>query len=816
MQSRLFIAAWFAGALLAQSLVAQPPAQLPIYQERYRVRAGEAAQIDAPAETILAVKGATERFATPPFVITPSADGESLLLTAPLRTPPGRYAVTISATLADGTTLQAAVTVVLDPVQTVPSNASRPPVILLNGFQLANLTGTCQPSNTTPHSAATFGSLETQLLSDGVPVVYFFDNCVENPNGKIEDLGNALAQFIALIKTDQGAPVAQVDLVGHSMGGLIARAYLAGLQSNGSLTPPANPQVRKLMLIATPNFGSFIAAEFSALLGAQGAEMEPGSPFLWNLSRWNQFTDDLRGVDSLAIVGNAGPLGNNNNASDGVVSLTSASLGFVRDTTHTRILPYCHTDDLAIIGCTAGAIANADEAPETAQIVESYLAGSSAWSSIGGTPDKDPYLSKDGGVYFAAENASGAEYLIDLSNVSWGSAGLSNSGSVLVFYNELVQSGANSFTASSASAGNVTCGPDTVPAGFSSTFRCKPGPAITSVGPLATTIPPTIAKLVLPGAGGAITITGVGFGAQRCPSCSVTANPGGAALQVSSWTDTSIAVQLPASAVGLVQLMVQALGGADSINIVVPLLTAVIVPAPGVTSLTNAASGASGAIAPAEMVTIKGSGLGPSTAVQFSLDPATGKVDTTLGGAQVLFGSVAAPILYASATQINAIVPYEIAGQSQLAVTVLYQSLNSQALTVNVAPAAPGVFTFNSTGSGQAVAVNQDGSLNGSTNPGPKGSYLTIYFTGGGQTVPASTTGSVNATTALMEFVGVSATVGGQPVTVTFAGAAPGLVSGACQLNIQLPADIAAGSALPLVIKVNGVSSAATATLAVQ
>jgi triacylglycerol esterase/lipase EstA (alpha/beta hydrolase family) len=61
-----------------------------------------------------------------------------------------------------------------------------------------------------------------------------------------------------------GSDVAQFDLVTYSMGGLIARAYLSGLQFDGSLASPL-PHIRKLVEIATPNFGSFIAATSSPL-----------------------------------------------------------------------------------------------------------------------------------------------------------------------------------------------------------------------------------------------------------------------------------------------------------------------------------------------------------------------------------------------------------------------------------------------------------------------------------------------------------------------------------------------------------------------
>ena len=96
--------------------------------------------------------------------------------------------------------------------------------------------------------------------------------------------------------------------------------------------------MRKVVFIAEPNFGSFIAQD----IGTQTAEMIPGSPLLWELATWNQGSDDLRGVDAVAIVGNAGSWNNLSNASDGVVSLTSGSIGFARDQSRTRILPYCH------------------------------------------------------------------------------------------------------------------------------------------------------------------------------------------------------------------------------------------------------------------------------------------------------------------------------------------------------------------------------------------------------------------------------------------------------------------------------------------
>lgn len=147
---------------------------------------------------------------------------------------------------------------------------------------------------------------------------------------------------------------------------------------------------------------------------------------------------------------------------------------------------------------------------------------------------------------------------------------------------------------------------------------------------------------------------------------------------------------------------------------------------------------------------------------------------------------------------------------------VFYQGSVSAGTTLQVASAAPGAFTLNSSGSGQALAANQNGTLNAPSNPAAKGSYVTIYFTGGGQTNPSGVTGSVNGSTLKWLSQSFSATVGGQAATVTFDGAAPGFVDGVGQLNIQLAPNTPSGSAQPLMLTVGGINSPTTATLAIQ
>lgn len=422
---------------------------MTLHQTRYRLRAGQPATIDAPRETLDFLLHAKTRVEIAGkeargFVVGPNGAGDQVLVAASLVTKPGEYTLMLSGITETGERRAATLSITVDALPLVPSSSTQPPVVLLNGWQIG-FSSSCPISTS---SAETFGSLEQDLLTgpDLVPAVYFFDNCAECFNCKIEDLGNTLAQFLGMIQYDTGALVPQVDLVGHSMGGLIARAYLSGLQGSGSLQPPTNPRIRKLILIATPNFGSFLAANNSILAGTQAAEMIPGSAFLWELNTWNQGTDDLRGVDALAIIGDQGTWPNGSatagqNLSDGVVSITSASLGFARDVSRTRILTYCHIESVGFeIDCSGGAIASASD---TISAVLSFLVDNTPGWTIGFT--FAGY--QQGGVYVGVENST--QYINDLSLVQFDGSALVQNPQYAIFYSHQNRTCGNVYAISS-------------------------------------------------------------------------------------------------------------------------------------------------------------------------------------------------------------------------------------------------------------------------------------------------------------------------------------------------------------------------------
>ena len=239
------------------------------------------------------------------------------------------------------------------------------------------------------------------------------------------------------------------------------------------------------------------------------------------------------------------------------------------------------------------------------------------------------------------------------------------------------------------------------------------------------------------------------------------------------------------------------------------------VKAPVLTSagIANGASFASGAVAPGEIVTIYGTGIGPSTLATLTLD-SLGKVGSTLAGTTVSFNGRPAPLLYVSSSQLSAIVPYGLSGASQLQVT--YNGVASNTVTVPVVDASPALFTLNAAGTGQAAVLNQDGTVNSAINAAAQGSVVVLYGTGEGETDPTGVDGQFATTVYPKPVLPVTVTVDGKAAAVLYAGAAPGQVAGLFQLNIKLPDGVSSG-AVPVVVTVGLRSSVASGvTIAVQ
>ncbi|MGD0295930.1 MAG: SBBP repeat-containing protein [Bryobacteraceae bacterium] len=232
-------------------------------------------------------------------------------------------------------------------------------------------------------------------------------------------------------------------------------------------------------------------------------------------------------------------------------------------------------------------------------------------------------------------------------------------------------------------------------------------------------------------------------------------------------------------------------------------------------AIQNGASFAEGTVAPGEVVTLRGKGIGPQTGVNAQAGP--NGFPTSLAGVQVLFGNQPAPLLYVQSEQINVVVPWD-AGMNLFnpgtSVQVNYNGASGTG-AANLSQASPGIFLAN-VSTQLAAVTNADGTPNSPNNPARLGTVVTFYGTGGGTMNPPGVDGAVWPSSPLAQFtLPVSVQINQVNADVTYAGSAPGLVSGIFQINVQIPNLFSPPPTVPITITIGGVSSA-PAIIAVQ
>jgi uncharacterized protein (TIGR03437 family) len=263
-------------------------------------------------------------------------------------------------------------------------------------------------------------------------------------------------------------------------------------------------------------------------------------------------------------------------------------------------------------------------------------------------------------------------------------------------------------------------------------------------------------------------------------------------------------------------------------NTVINVTLTVTAPLPTISAVVNAATGGAGPVSPGEIVSLFAPAtnpIGPATAVALTGSVlVNGNVPTTgLGGVKVTFNGYPAAVLYASAAQVNVVVPYEVAGFSGFPVVVTYLGQNSNGFTLQTTASVPGIFTQNAAGSGPADVLNSDGvTVNGPNTPAAKGSTVSVYMTGEGATTPRGVDGAVTCNGGCsslsqipIPLLKVAVLVDNQPATVIFYGEAPGLVSGVMQVNFTIPPGVHSG-AVSLVVSVGSSQSQSNVTINVQ
>ena len=219
----------------------------------------------------------------------------------------------------------------------------------------------------------------------------------------------------------------------------------------------------------------------------------------------------------------------------------------------------------------------------------------------------------------------------------------------------------------------------------------------------------------------------------------------------------------------------------------------------------NGASLVDTGLSPGLIFTVIGSGLGPAEPEVGGMD-VHGLIPTTLAGVQLLVDNVAAPLLYVSQNQINAVAPYELSNRlgGNVSVQVIYNGVGGSLVTDLCVIAAPAIF---SSGDGQGIILNQDGSLNGPHNPAPAGSKIQIFATGEGLLIPDGVDGQfTNLNSPPRPVLAVTATIGGATANISYAGTVPGSFEGFFEVDATIPAGASSGNN-PVELSVGGIAS---------
>ena len=166
------------------------------------------------------------------------------------------------------------------------------------------------------------------------------------------------------------------------------------------------------------------------------------------------------------------------------------------------------------------------------------------------------------------------------------------------------------------------------------------------------------------------------------------------------------------------------------------------------------------------------------------------------------------PLFFTSDGQVNTQAPFDLPVNTELSLIVRRGGALSAPETVTIAPSAPGMFTSNQRGTGQAAVVDVQGRLIAPGNAAPSGGVAILFATGLGAVDQPVQAGfqAPGAEPLARTTLPVTLTVGGVPAQVLYAGLAPGFV-GLYQINFLIPNGVAPGDAVPLVVSNGGASS---------
>jgi len=143
-----------------------------------------------------------------------------------------------------------------------------------------------------------------------------------NPTNSITQNAYQLSTYVEYAQKDRNAW--HVDIVAHSMGGLIARDYIHNMMT--PLDQDPRPRVSHLLMLGTPNMGSPCADLLDIGFDLFGEKVQAVSQLTTSFAEeFNRTVTQRRGVKFSALAGNSVPFSCKwSGAGDGVVTVESA------------------------------------------------------------------------------------------------------------------------------------------------------------------------------------------------------------------------------------------------------------------------------------------------------------------------------------------------------------------------------------------------------------------------------------------------------------------------------------------------------------
>ncbi len=220
-------------------------------------------------------------------------------------------------------------------------------------------------------------------------------------------------------------------------------------------------------------------------------------------------------------------------------------------------------------------------------------------------------------------------------------------------------------------------------------------------------------------------------------------------------------------------------------------------------------------------ISLGGTNFGPDTLV-FNQLPNPLPLPRELADVQLLINDQPAPLFFVSPGQINFQVPSSAPSSGTVDVRVEKKSTGQVLGTgmIQMAQAAPGFFTAETSGSGQLMVLNGDGvTVNSAANPAKRGEVIEFFGTGqglvpslppDGELTPGDSLVSTDAKPQVIMQPGPTSFLDDK--YVEFSGLAPGLV-GVWQVNVRIPDEVPPSNAVLVVFRYKGVTSNNTSVL---